>query len=36
MMSYIGKIPHSKVIDLRQDVPLEEDQILSKTADCKK
>lgn len=31
MMSYIGKIPHSKVIDLRQDVPLEEDQILSKT-----
>lgn len=30
-MHYIEKIPHSKVIDLRQDVPLEEDQMLSKT-----
>lgn len=30
-MSYIEKIAHEQVIDLRQEIPIEEEQILSKT-----
>lgn len=30
-MSYIEKIPHRQVINLRKEVPIEEEQMLSKT-----